>query len=335
VVVQSGQEYVTKEYVDPAKAKADTFCIDATGTSCAQARQWLEYSRSRLEQYSAAADAIPNTVTTEDGQWVISWDKQVLLDPNSKAPGVVLTYIGQGSPYEEQMLRLAAIGDPTKFGGVAATAEAMEIESLGDRLDALEDRLNSEVTEDLRASLRSVTFKRVDYVCDYNDNNHYCSARCDGDEILISGGCFLPNAEVGLISSSWLDPNDYRKWNCHFYEGRFFRADLPRLTKIAAFAYCAKLPESFHSTDVAQPTSAQAQCNPNGTANEKIGCIDEVNIATKRWLSIYYDSGYLNSLGAQCQAEFPGGGSGGHEDRATCLQKKLQDAGAKVGAQGK
>ena len=115
VVVQSGEEYVTKEYVDPAKAKADTFCVNAVGASCADARQWVDYSTGRLEQYRAAVDALPNTITTDDGQWVISWDKQVLLDPNSKAPGVVLTYIGKGSPYEEQMLRLAAIGDPTKF----------------------------------------------------------------------------------------------------------------------------------------------------------------------------------------------------------------------------
>ncbi|WP_156945000.1 hypothetical protein [Bradyrhizobium sp. Ec3.3] len=115
VIVQSGQAYVTKEYVDPAKARADAFCMDAVNASCADAKQWLQDSKDRLEQYKAIADSLANTVTTDDGRWTISWDNKVLLDPNSKAPGVVLTYIGDGSPYEQQMLQLASLGDPGKF----------------------------------------------------------------------------------------------------------------------------------------------------------------------------------------------------------------------------
>jgi hypothetical protein len=88
---------------------------------------------------------------------------------------------------------------------------------------------------------------------------------------------------------------------------------------------------SFYFLAFALATPAQAACNPNGTANEVIGCIDEDNIATKRQLSRFYSSQYLDSLDAQCQAEFPGGGSGGHEDRAICLQEKLKDAAAKAG----
>jgi hypothetical protein len=78
-------------------------------------------------------------------------------------------------------------------------------------------------------------------------------------------------------------------------------------------------------------TPARAVCNPDGTANEVIGCIDDDNIATKRQLSRFYPAQYLDSLDVQCRAEFPGGGSGGHEDRAICLQRKLKDAAAKVG----
>jgi hypothetical protein len=113
VIVQSGEAYVTKEYVDPSNAKADAFCTDAVKTSCAEAKQWLTDSKDRLKQYKS--DALPNTVITNDGLWAISWDMKVLLDRDSRAPGVVLTYIGNGSPYKEQMLRLAALGDRAKF----------------------------------------------------------------------------------------------------------------------------------------------------------------------------------------------------------------------------
>ncbi|MGY3131174.1 hypothetical protein ACVWZM_001856 [Bradyrhizobium sp. USDA 4501] len=115
VIVQAGQAYVTKEYVDPAKAKSDTFCMDAVKSSCADAKQWLEDSRQRLEEYRSSADALANTIVTDDRNWMISWDSKVLHDRDSSAPGVVLTYIGNGSPYDEQKLLLAEIGDSAKF----------------------------------------------------------------------------------------------------------------------------------------------------------------------------------------------------------------------------
>jgi hypothetical protein len=77
-----------------------------------------------------------------------------------------------------------------------------------------------------------------------------------------------------------------------------------------------------------------AECNPNGTANEVIGCIDDANVATKKQLTLFY-SRYLQSLDAKCQAEFSSGGSGGHQDRATCLQQKLKDEAARIGMPGK
>jgi hypothetical protein len=60
--------------------------------------------------------------------------------------------------------------------------------------------------------------------------------------------------------------------------------------------------------------SLQGQCNRNGTANEAIACIDDDNIATEKRLLQFYSSQYMNSFDTQCQAEYPGGGSGGHED---------------------
>ena len=76
-------------------------------------------------------------------------------------------------------------------------------------------------------------------------------------------------------------------------------------------------------------TSARA-CNPNGTENEIIGCIDEANAAMQKRLAAFYPK-FLNSFSAQCQTQFPGGGSGGHSDRATCLQDKLKDEATRVG----
>jgi hypothetical protein len=115
VIVQGGQAFVTKKYANRAKSNADTFCMDAVKKSCTAANRWIKQSKDRLEQYKATADALPNSVPTEDGLWAISWDKQSLLDRYSMAPGVVLTYIGEGSSYREQVLDIASVGDPTKF----------------------------------------------------------------------------------------------------------------------------------------------------------------------------------------------------------------------------
>jgi hypothetical protein len=82
--------------------------------------------------------------------------------------------------------------------------------------------------------------------------------------------------------------------------------------------------------ELATATLAHAQCNPKGTANEVIACIDEDNLSTEKQLTQFY-SRYLSNLDAKCQAEFTGGGSGGHQDRAVCLQNKLKDEAARIG----
>ena len=118
VIVQAGQAYVTKEYVDPARAKADVYCMNATKQSCNDVKQWASNAKSRLDEYKTVADDTRNTLTSKDGQWVISWDRKALLDKDSKSPGVVLTYIGDGSPYRRQMYQIAAISDPKNFPAV-------------------------------------------------------------------------------------------------------------------------------------------------------------------------------------------------------------------------
>ena len=115
IIVQAGQSYVNqygKEYADPSAARADTFCMDAVKESCADAKQWLADSQDQLKQYTASADLSPNIAATDDGQWAISWDKKALLDHTSVAPGVVLTYVGEGSPFNYQMNIISSLGEP-------------------------------------------------------------------------------------------------------------------------------------------------------------------------------------------------------------------------------
>ncbi|MGH0214464.1 hypothetical protein NKY66_11175 [Sinorhizobium meliloti] len=109
VIVQSGQAYMTKKYVDPAKARADAFCIDHVNETCADAMQWVDAAEERAEQYKKIANTSPTVVVSGDGQWAISWNKETLVSRASKAPGVVLTYVGQGSYYRQQMLSFRKI----------------------------------------------------------------------------------------------------------------------------------------------------------------------------------------------------------------------------------
>lgn len=122
IIIQAGQAYVTKEYTDSTKAKADTFCMESSQNACGDAKRWLKDAKKRVDEYKAKAEQVPNTMLTDDGRWAVSWDKKGLLDrtttsPNTGTapPSVVVTYVGDGSPYKEQILILAAIGEPEKF----------------------------------------------------------------------------------------------------------------------------------------------------------------------------------------------------------------------------
>jgi urease accessory protein UreF len=119
VIVQSGKSYVTKAFVNPARAKADVFCMDQVNETCVDAMQYVDDAKQKLEQYRKSANSSPTVVVSTDGQWAISWNKETLVNRTSKTPGVVLTYIGQGSYYRQQMInfRDIAIGKLVTNGG--------------------------------------------------------------------------------------------------------------------------------------------------------------------------------------------------------------------------
>ena len=115
VIVQSANAYVSKKYLEPAKTKAqakmDAFCMHAVEASCEDAMQWLDEAKESLGRYRSAAKTSPTAVVTADGQWSISWNKESVTSRDSDVPGVVLTYVGQGSPYREIMLQIAALNE--------------------------------------------------------------------------------------------------------------------------------------------------------------------------------------------------------------------------------
>ena len=76
---------------------------------------------------------------------------------------------------------------------------------------------------------------------------------------------------------------------------------------------------------VAEPQ--KGKCNPNGVAFEVIGCVHNANVDQWRKLNKNY-SKYLDSMFDKCAKDNPGGGSGGFDDRTTCVSKAL-DAEAK------
>ncbi|MGO7324197.1 hypothetical protein ACCS80_36385 [Rhizobium ruizarguesonis] len=115
VIFQSSEAYITKKYADPLKAKADAYCVDATNSTCDDAMQWVDDNKSKVDKYRKISMSSPTVVVTGDGQWAISWDKETLVNRSSKAPGVVLTYVGPGSLYRQQMNRFKEIKpDPAK-----------------------------------------------------------------------------------------------------------------------------------------------------------------------------------------------------------------------------
>ncbi|MBQ0822647.1 hypothetical protein KBI52_20890 [Microvirga sp. HBU67558] len=148
VIVQSGQSYVTKKYVDPAVAKADQYCMNSVGVKCslvlpkyqrdAQGNlifdakglpkidksfklpgketlgKWQEIAKQAEQDLYKKAPMVEQ-VFTKDKDWSISWNREALMDPSSNIPGVALTYTGSNSPYDEkiQELKLWAETAPT------------------------------------------------------------------------------------------------------------------------------------------------------------------------------------------------------------------------------
>jgi hypothetical protein len=138
VVVQSGQSYINKTYVNPAVAKTDSYCMSAVGAKCsvilpklradAQGKILLdENGQPKLDtsailpnkadvkpwQDAAAANQesvrrFANQIFTKDEQWAISWDKNALVNKSASIPAVVMTYTGPGSPFDEKVQDIKA-----------------------------------------------------------------------------------------------------------------------------------------------------------------------------------------------------------------------------------
>lgn len=141
VVVQSGQSYVTKKYVDPAVAKADAYCMSAIGYKCSivlpkvqrnpqgnvvvdeNGRPKIDNSvtlpeRAQIGSWqqkveAAGQDAIKkipgaDQIFTKDNQWAISWDKNAFTNKSASTPAVVFTYTGRGSPFDEKVQEIKA-----------------------------------------------------------------------------------------------------------------------------------------------------------------------------------------------------------------------------------
>lgn len=141
VVVQSGQSYVTKKYVDPAVAKADAYCMSAVGSKCSIVLPKLQRDaqgnvvvdengrpkfdasvtlpeRAQIGSWqqkveAAGQDAIrkvpgADQIFTKDNQWAISWDKNAFTNKSASTPAVVFTYTGPGSPFDEKVQEIKA-----------------------------------------------------------------------------------------------------------------------------------------------------------------------------------------------------------------------------------
>jgi flavin-binding protein dodecin len=137
VVVQSGQSYVTKKYVDPAVAKADAYCMSAVGSKCsiilpklqrdAQGKVVIDEDgrpkfdasvklpeRTQIgswqQKVEAAGKKVPGAdqIFTKDNHWAISWDKNAFTNKSASTPAVVFTYTGPGSPFDEKVQEIKA-----------------------------------------------------------------------------------------------------------------------------------------------------------------------------------------------------------------------------------
>lgn len=137
VVVQSAQSYVVKEYVDPAVAKADAYCVSTVGTKCSIVLPKLQRdSQGNVILDENFQPKIDNSVTlperlqigswqpraqpannqtpgidqlfTKNNEWAISWDRNAFTTKSSSLPAVVLTYVGPGSPFSEKVEEIKA-----------------------------------------------------------------------------------------------------------------------------------------------------------------------------------------------------------------------------------
>jgi hypothetical protein len=79
----------------------------------------------------------------------------------------------------------------------------------------------------------------------------------------------------------------------------------------------------------AQAEPKKVECVPNGTAFQVLGCAYNANVDKWHELNTHY-SEYLDSIFTKCEKDNTGGGSGGFDDRISCVTKALAAEAARV-----
>jgi hypothetical protein len=184
VIVQSGQAYVQKEYVDQTVAESDAYCFKLVDESCSAAVQWVVSAKATADQ--ALKDPGGTSVQfTRSHEWAISWNKYAFGN-QAGAPAVALTYVGAGSPYLRKMeevldksdLRVAlqaSLPDTASetFGWVYlgefknGSWEQPRAEELNGR--SPEEVSNTDITLARDANVRTSAFRIIDKRCNYDE----------------------------------------------------------------------------------------------------------------------------------------------------------------------
>jgi len=71
-----------------------------------------------------------------------------------------------------------------------------------------------------------------------------------------------------------------------------------------------------------------ADCKKNGVMMEQIACIEAQNETDAKALGAGWRQAF-EKIQRECAKDWPGGGSGGREDRATCVAGKIKKAAKK------
>lgn len=189
VVVQSGQSYVSKNYTDTEPPRFDSYCVTAVNMSCADAKEWYDTSKKRLDDLKTLTSTSPTVKVTGDGDWAISWDKDAVAHPQDGSPAVALTYVGNGSPLNNVLRGIAAIGDPSKFSGHwVAYRDVGALDSFFDFTDPGQNRPTPIVGDNLRANR--------------NINMRFSPADWTAASGLLSSGTEVKVLEVRVLSAA-------------------------------------------------------------------------------------------------------------------------------------
>jgi len=121
VLVQSGQDYVGKNYVDPARKSlmkgGDVYCARASGLSCKEIGDWYQQNSQNLKEIRDRTQRVvtqrPTVKVSKDGQWAVSW-QTFKLNNGQERVLAVLTDIGKDTNYRRSIDQIAALTKPAQ-----------------------------------------------------------------------------------------------------------------------------------------------------------------------------------------------------------------------------